>query len=124
MSLIIKVSQEPVASNVCRQILKEIYRLKNFSIAHVKMLPGSVSILHIHKTLIEIYYILSGKGKMQVGKNVYKVQGETLVEIPVYTPHKLQNEGKQPLKHLVICSPIFDPEDIVLLEDENEPQRI
>ena len=88
------------------------------------MLPGSVSILHMHEKLTEIYYILSGKGKMLVGENIFLVHGEMLIEIPVKTPHKLQNKGKQPLKHLVICTPTFNPEDIILLEDENEPQGI
>ena len=78
------------------------------------MRRGSVSLLHLHKTFTELYYIIEGKGEMRVGKKTFSVRKDTLVEIPRGSWHMLKNIGKTRLYHLVICVPEFNPRDVVL----------
>lgn len=113
----INVLELPEASNVCQQVLREVWGNSLTSIAHVIMSPGGISLLHEHHTFAEVYYILSGEGILTCGNDEIHVEAETAAVIPSHTPHKLRNIGTSPLKHLVISSPRFNPKDIILLEN-------
>ena len=113
----ISIHKLPLVPNICRQLLREVWKSKNASIAHVSMRLGNVSLLHKHKNFTELYYILSGKGIMTLGDNSFKVQADDLVVIPPHKPHKLKNDGKTNLIHLVIASPPFNPKDVILIKD-------
>ncbi len=116
----IEVYGLPEVPNVCNQILREVWKSKRASIAHVVMRRGEISLLHTHRTFTEIYYILQGRGILTVGKKKFIVTSDTLVEIPPHIPHKLRNTGRDVLTHLVISTPAFRPGDVVLLEKQNE----
>jgi len=115
---IIKILKLPDVPNICQEILREVWKSRNASIAHVIVLPGRISLLHKHKKFTELYYILKGKGIIWIGKEKFKVRGEMLIEIPPNTPHKLKNTGKRPLRHLVISVPPFNPKDLFLLKEK------
>lgn len=117
MSHKIEIKKLPEVPNVCREILREVWKHRFASIAHVLVLPGRVSLLHKHKTFTELYYVLKGRGIMWVGKEKFPVRGETLIEIPPNTAHKLKNIGRTSLKHLVISVPAFNPKDIILIKN-------
>lgn len=112
----IVVSELPEVANVCRQILREVWKSKNMSVAHVIMRPGAISLLHKHKTFTELYYILEGKGILWVGNEKLKVRGGVAVEIPPGISHKLKNIGKKKLTHLVLSTPAFNPKDVILVK--------
>lgn len=112
----IEVGKLPRIPNVCRQILREVWKSKNVSIAHVVMRPGNTSLIHKHKKITELYYILDGFGEMEVGEKKFKVKQEMLVEIKANMPHQLKNTGRKFLKHLVISSPAFDSQDVILIK--------
>lgn len=116
----IDITQLPVATNVCQQELREVWKAKGevASMAHVIMEPGAVSLLHEHHKMTEVYVISEGEGILTVGEEQYLVRADMVMEIPVNTPHKLENTGSMPLRHLVIAIPAFDPEDVFVLEDQ------
>ncbi|MFH0987136.1 MAG: cupin domain-containing protein [Candidatus Micrarchaeota archaeon] len=111
----IVVKKLPTVYNVCNQILREVCKSADASIAHVEMPLKNKSLLHKHGKFTEIYYILQGEGILSVGGEKFDVAEETLVEIPPGFPHMLENTGKIPLKHLVISVPAFDPNDVIML---------
>lgn len=113
----IEVKKLQKIPNICNQILREAWKSRDVSVAYVEMAAGNVSLLHKHNTFRELYYILSGKGILWVGNKKLSVGRDTLVEIKPGMPHKLENIGKSVLKHLVISSPAFNPEDVVLIEE-------
>ncbi len=113
----IEVRKLPEVPNICRQILREVWKSNKASIAHVIMEPNNVSLLHKHRTFTELYYILVGRGILFLGDRKVSVGKDEMVEIPPNTPHKLKNTGKGPLEHLVICIPCFNPKDIILLKE-------
>lgn len=95
--------------------LKELYQSENISLATVVIKAGREAHLHKHPELEEVYYILSGRGKMRVGDDVYIIKkGDTFAIEPKDAPHKAMNPYKKDLKILVACYPEFD---IGLLED-------
>ena len=89
----IEVNKLPLIPNICRQILREVWKSKKASVAHVVMRQGNVSLLHKHKTFTELYYILEGRGILWVNKEQIRVKPGTVIEIRPNTPHKLKNTG-------------------------------
>ena len=95
--------------------LKELYMSDNISLATVVIRAGKEAHMHKHPELEEVYYVLSGRGKMQVEDEVYSIKkGDTFAIEPKYAPHKAMNPYKKDLEILVVCNPKFDAN---LLED-------
>ena len=114
----IEVKHLPEVPNVCNQILKEVWKSEDVSVAYVEMVPGNVSLLHRHSTFTELYYILTGGGIMLVNDEKFSVSKDVLVEVGPGMPHKLTNTGKTLLRHLVISTPAFNPEDMELIDEQ------
>jgi len=108
-------SLSPV-SNVCNQTLREAITFPNFSMAHVIMAPESISLLHKHKKMTEIYFILEGDGILYHNNSALKVEGSSYSLLVPNTPHKLKN-FQNTLEHLVFAIPSFDQNDVELLPD-------
>ncbi len=95
--------------------LKELYMSENISLATVIVKARKEARLHIHPELEEVYYVMSGKGLMDVDDVIYNIkEGDTYAIEPIDAPHKAMNPYDEDLKILVVCNPKFD---INLLED-------
>ncbi len=116
---LIGVYDLPTANNVCNQILREVISLPKFSMAHVTMNTGNVSLLHKHSKMTEIYFIQKGKGILYHGDSALSVRKGAYFIIPPHVQHKLKNTGNTDLEHLVFALPPFDPKDIQILDDDN-----
>jgi mannose-6-phosphate isomerase-like protein (cupin superfamily) len=75
----------------------------------VEMQPRGRQHLHRHKTE-QCYFILSGSGKMTVGKEIKTVKTGDAVFIPSNAPHGLVNSDTQILKYYSTGSPPFGKE--------------
>lgn len=113
--IITKVQELPETPNVCRQILREVWKSESVSIAHVEMAPCSTSLLHRHSSFTELYYILRGLGMIYIDNEEFEVKEGTLIEILPGVSHKLKNISPFILEHLVISSPAFKPDDVEVL---------
>lgn len=118
-SRLIDVYELPVAANVCNQTLREVISLSNFSMAHVTMEKGNVSLWHQHSRMSEVYFILNGQGALYHRDQVLLVESGAYQVLNPYTPHKLRNTGSSTLEHLVFAIPPFDPNDLEILEDNS-----
>ncbi len=67
---------------------------------------------HYHKNTIETYYILEGKGVMEIGDETIEISPGTAILIPKGTPHR----GYGDFKTIVVCVPAFDPNDEYIVE--------
>ena len=114
----------PEIPNVCEQILREAIRLPLVSMAHVIMDEGNVSLLHNHKKMREVYFVLEGNGTLYRGDEAIEVAKGAFISIPKGIPHKLRNTGNGNLEHLVFASPPFNPEDVFLIEDVQREPRL
>ena len=71
-------------------------------LAHATVPPGNKLIGHVDP-MEEIYIIQTGRGRMQVGDEVYKVEPGDAVHIPIGLFHELTNTGKEELTILVVA---------------------
>ncbi|MEL6142773.1 MAG: cupin domain-containing protein [Bacteroidota bacterium] len=87
----------------------------SISIASARVEAGTTTVLHALKGL-EVYYILAGKGQVEVEDKFEEVVKGDLVHIPPNEPQRITNTGTADLIFLAICSPRFIPEDYTDLE--------
>lgn len=84
------------------------------SLAEETLLPGQSVTAHRHRQLEEIYYILSGRGRMSVGDEQSDVGPGDAVYVPRGHSHTLENTGTEPIKLLLVCGPAFYYEDEIV----------
>jgi mannose-6-phosphate isomerase-like protein (cupin superfamily) len=64
---------------------------------------------HWHERTSEVYYILEGTGKVELGREWFAVEPGHVVNIPAGTRHRIISEHG--LKTVVVCVPPFDASD-------------
>ena len=117
---VIRTSElEPVVppdGSEVREIARPPDSARNQSLAEATIRPGGETAEHYHRAAEEIYYFVSGAGRMRLGDEESEVgPGETVV-IPPGTRHKLQNTGSEPLVLLCCSSPPYYDDDTVVTE--------
>jgi mannose-6-phosphate isomerase-like protein (cupin superfamily) len=71
---------------------------------------GSCSNRHSHGSE-ECFYVLSGKGTIEVGEEQVQVAAGSAVLVPANTEHRLVNDGQEVLKVLCCAAPPFALDD-------------
>lgn len=81
------------------------------SLAMETLRPGQHTVPHWHRFLEEIYYIIQGKGRIEIGSEAAEVHAGDAILIPVNTLHCLYNTGDENLVLLCPVSPPWTAED-------------
>jgi mannose-6-phosphate isomerase-like protein (cupin superfamily) len=88
---------------------------ERMSLAEATVLPGSATILHVHRASEEIYHKLQGRGIMTLGGKTFEVSEGDSILIRPGVPHRIENSGEGSLKILCCCSPPYSHGDTGLL---------
>lgn len=86
------------------------------SISRARVEPGVTTAFHKLKGTSEIYYILSGKGRADIGDETHDLAANELVRIPADIPQRITNTGTEDLVFLCFCVPAFSQENYIDLE--------
>jgi mannose-6-phosphate isomerase-like protein (cupin superfamily) len=84
------------------------------SLAEATVPPGGATAEHYHPKTEELYYFTSGAGRMRLGDVEGEVRTGDCVVIPPGIPHKLWNDGPDPLVLLCCCAPAYSDHDTVM----------
>ena len=87
----------------------------NQSLAEVRIEPGNATSNHIHRKTEEIYFILSGTGRMHLSKKEIIVGKDDAIIIPNGREHKIENIGDTELVFLCCSTPPYTDEDTEIL---------
>jgi mannose-6-phosphate isomerase-like protein (cupin superfamily) len=90
--------------------------IRNQSLAEARLPPGGATTPHYHPRTEEIYYLLSGTGRMRIGEELRDVAAGDAIAIPPGQVHQIQNTGRDTLLFLCCCAPSYDHDDTVLVE--------
>jgi mannose-6-phosphate isomerase-like protein (cupin superfamily) len=90
--------------------------VRNQSLAEATVPTGGATVEHYHVEAEEIYYFVSGSGRMRLGSEEGAVSVGDAVVIPPGTKHKLWNTGPEPLVLLCCCAPAYSDADTVMTE--------
>jgi mannose-6-phosphate isomerase-like protein (cupin superfamily) len=115
MQVIDKIKLKPFITKD-RSEIREFYRSQNMSLAEAIVEVGQTTEYHFHKISEEVYYMLEGKGLMEVDDDKEEVSEDQAVVIPPRSRHRISNTGSSPLIFLCLCSPPYSDEDTVLVE--------
>lgn len=81
---------------------------KPFSMARARVEPGVTTAWHRLSEITEYYYILSGRGLMQIDEeDGFEVSTNDVVTIPPNSAQRIQNMSDDDLIFLAICNPPF-----------------
>jgi mannose-6-phosphate isomerase-like protein (cupin superfamily) len=81
-----------------------------YSLAHAKLARGTASLSHRLKTS-EVYYFISGQGRMHVNGEVSPVGPEQVLYVPPGAVQHVENTGTGELVFLCIVDPAWRAED-------------
>lgn len=83
---------------------RTIYDHEEALISHLMLQPGQA--LKKHVTPVDVaFYVLEGRGEVEIGEDKETVGQDTLVESPKGIPHLWRNVGDGPLRIMVIKLP-------------------
>jgi mannose-6-phosphate isomerase-like protein (cupin superfamily) len=77
---------------------------RNLKMGQTIIYPTGKTTGHAHEDMEEVYYILSGKGKMVVGEDEFTIQAGDAFYVPFGEYHVTYNTGNQPLAILWVTS--------------------
>jgi mannose-6-phosphate isomerase-like protein (cupin superfamily) len=108
---IVKANSISELSIIERCLIAENYRGDNISIARARVKPGVTTIAHHLNGIEEIYLVIRGKGKVDVGDlEPTKVCAGDVIVIPAGVSQRITNIGKNDLVFYCICTPKFTAE--------------
>jgi len=85
------------------------------SMAHFTLLPGQVSRAVAHRTVEELWYFLTGNGRMwrRLGERqeIVEVTAGASLAIPTGTRFQLRNDGDRPLAAVAVTMPPWPGDD-------------
>ncbi|MFH7028540.1 MAG: cupin domain-containing protein [Heteroscytonema crispum UTEX LB 1556] len=89
---------------------------------------GTAPVLHIHRQMEEMFYILEGEVEIQIGDRTLVGQPGAFVLVPRGTPHTFANRGTKPAKLLIMFTPGGEREKYFqglaeLLKNGHQPNR-
>ena len=90
--------------------------IANQSLAEARLAVGASTQPHYHPKTEEIYYLLSGTGRMRIGSALRDVGPGDAVAIPPGAVHEITNTGDQILTFLCCCAPAYEHDDTVMID--------
>jgi len=89
--------------------------IRQQSLAEARLPTGKQTMPHYHPFAEEIYFILDGHGRMQIGDEVRLVGPGDAVAIPPGHIHTIENVSDSTLRFLCCCAPGYEHDDTVLV---------
>lgn len=95
------LSEKPNPHNVSVRML---YDTEHAQAVHIELKPGEA--LKKHITPVDVFfYVLEGKGLVEIGDETQEVSRDMLIESPAKIPHRLINQGDEVFRILVVKVP-------------------
>lgn len=100
----IKWTEAEIGKNPHKVDARRIYDTEHAQVVHIKLDPGEKLLRHI-TPVDAIFYVLEGKGIVEVGDEKLEVDEDTLIDSPAKIPHCWYNESEDVLRILVMKVP-------------------
>ncbi|MCO6456982.1 MAG: cupin domain-containing protein [Pirellulaceae bacterium] len=89
------------------------------SLAEARLPPGCSTTPHYHPLTEEIYYLLTGHGRMRIADDQRDVGPGDAIAIPPGLVHQITNTGPETMVFLCCCAPPYEHDDTVLVPDDS-----
>lgn len=81
-----------------------------YSLAYARLAAGDASSLH-RLASSEVYYILSGRGRMEIDGEAREVSAGDAIFVPPQAAQRMVNRGSRALRFLCVVDPAWKAED-------------
>jgi quercetin dioxygenase-like cupin family protein len=80
------------------------------SVLEFQTLPAATMSPHIHRTIEELFYVVSGEFELRIGERMFRAGPGSFAAVPPGVAHGYRNSGTAPATFLAIISPggVFD----------------
>jgi mannose-6-phosphate isomerase-like protein (cupin superfamily) len=92
--------------------IREIFKSERMSLAEATVRTETK--LHVHKSSDELYYILEGKGDMEIEGEGKEVCESDTVVIPHEKKHRILTSSKK-IRFLCVCAPPYSDDDTLVV---------
>ena len=90
-----------------------------FQVKELLIDPGKRLSLHSHKFRAEHWFIISGRGTVEVDARQYSVSAGESVDIPIGVKHRISCDSEAPLIFIEVqTGKSFEESDIIRFEDD------
>ncbi|HEX6938081.1 MAG TPA: cupin domain-containing protein [Longimicrobiales bacterium] len=96
---------------------------EDLQLVRVRMPPGAGHAFHVHPTMEEIIYVISGVAEQWVGREMRRLGPGEIAHIPRGEVHGTYNVGEETLVFLAILSPAVSEGPAVVDVSGEEPWR-
>jgi mannose-6-phosphate isomerase-like protein (cupin superfamily) len=91
--------------------------IANQSLAEARLPVGGSTDPHYHPKCEEIYYLLAGRGRMQIEGEIRAVGPGDAIAILPGQRHQITNISEETLRFLCCCAPAYEHDDTVIVSD-------
>lgn len=99
-----EMKSSPEKPNPHNVSVRMLYDTEHAQAVHIELKPGEA--LKKHVTPVDVFfYILEGKGVVEIGEETQEVSKDMLIESPAKIPHRLLNPGDEIFRFLVVKVP-------------------
>ena len=101
---VIEMKSSPEKPNPHNVSVRMLYDTEHAQAVHIELKPGEA--LKKHVTPVDVFfYVLEGKGVVEIGDETQEVSRDMLIESPAKLPHRLLNPGDGIFRVLVVKAP-------------------
>jgi mannose-6-phosphate isomerase-like protein (cupin superfamily) len=84
--------------------VRKLFDGEHAQVVEIRLMPGESLKKHITPVDV-VFYVLEGRGTVEIGDDREDVSKDQLIESPKGIPHRLLNEGDAPFRFLVVKTP-------------------
>jgi quercetin dioxygenase-like cupin family protein len=101
---VVEVNSAQEKPNPHNVSVRMLYNTEHAQAVHIELKPGES--LKKHITPVDVFfYVLEGKGIVEIGEEKQEVSKDMLIESPAKIPHNLMNSGDGIFRVLVVKVP-------------------
>lgn len=101
---VFKINEVKTFPNTHSVDARRIFQSQDAEVIHMSLTQGQT--LKRHTTPVDVFfYILEGKGVVEIGEETQEVEKDTLIDSPKGIPHLLRNTGDSVFRFLVVKLP-------------------
>lgn len=104
-----RLSDAGYAEHPFGEVREFLRGIGEFGVARIKMTNDHK---HHHEKTTEVYYILSGKGRIELDGDEHPIEPDTAIMIEPGTRHRARADMGDELDLLVFSMPAYDPKDV------------
>jgi mannose-6-phosphate isomerase-like protein (cupin superfamily) len=82
-----------------------LIKREEISVIQERVPPGRAEVKHLHSRARQFFFILEGRGTIEIGEAVFVLNQHEGIEVAPRLPHRFRNDGDADVVFLVISVP-------------------